>query len=113
MRRLGPNHSDQRMHKLKRVTCSKCRWQHLQGPDVRVSHFSMISWESRYSLRAAWGPTTATVSTRTRTHTRTHEHGMEEWIRSKGQTPSHHGSNITATAVGLTSTSGPKPLLLA
>ena len=50
------------------------------------------------------------------THTQAHTHAQArhggKWVRSEGQTTSHHGNNITATAVGLTSTSGPKPLLL-
>ncbi len=73
---------------------------------------------ARKALRASWGPSTTTVSTHIRTiyaHTHTHKHTWHggEWIRSEGQTPSHHGSNIPATAVCLTSTSGPKPSLLA
>ena len=70
---------------------------------------------ARKALRASWGPNTTTVSTHIRiiyAHTAQARHGGE-WIRSDGQTPSHHGNDITATAVGLTSTSGPKPLLLA
>ncbi len=70
---------------------------------------------ARKSLRAAWEPNTTTVSTHIRiiyAHTAQARHGGE-WIRSEGQTPSHHGDNIPASAVGLTSTSrapaSPKP----
>ena len=71
---------------------------------------------ARKALRAAWGQNTTTVNTHIRiiyahTHARARHGG--EWIRSEGQTPSHHGNDIPATAVCLTSTSGPKPLLLA
>ncbi len=30
---------------------------------------------------------------------------MEEWVRSEGQSQSHHGNNITSTGVGLTTSS--------
>jgi hypothetical protein len=44
---LGTPHL--RTRELKGVTFTKCGWKYLQGPRVFLYHFSMISWESRYS----------------------------------------------------------------
>ena len=93
------------------MTLEKCECHYLQGPRVRPSHFSMI----QDIPDVLPGDQTQQQSAHTHKLTRTHaqpRHGGE-WIRSEGQTPSHHDNNITASAVDLTSTSGPKPLLLA
>ena len=54
------------------------------------------------------------ISTHARAHTCTHKHSMGEREHvARAKTTSHHDNTIITTAVCLTSTSGPKPLLLA